>query len=102
MERVKMQIITPMKTGYKPGPGRLRLPKPYPQEMAVMTTPRTNIRKTKHASNLDPDVFSMSAPHRLLLQQTPFAKDVPRRFSNRKKRWQSSLLSRRRFLTVPS
>jgi hypothetical protein len=54
--------------------------------VTVMTTPRMNIKKTKHISNLNLAAFSMSAPYRSLFQQTRLTHDIPHHFLNHTQR----------------
>jgi hypothetical protein len=48
---LKMNMETPMKKGYKPGPGRLKVPKPYAKEIIMMTTPKTVRTKANKVSS---------------------------------------------------
>jgi len=48
---LKMNMDAPMKKGYKPGPGRLKVPKPYAKEIIMMTTPKTVRTKANQVSS---------------------------------------------------
>ncbi len=46
-----MNMATPMKKGYKPGPGRRKVPKPYVKEIIMMSPPKTVRTKVKKVSS---------------------------------------------------
>jgi hypothetical protein len=68
---LKMKTHRPMKKGYKPVPGLLKVPNPYPREMMQMIMPNAAKMRTMAVSSENFLPFSISPPVIRSFQPSP-------------------------------